>query len=351
MPRHVRIEYAGAMYHVMARGDRREEIVKDDEDRRTFLRTLGEGCKRSGFRVHAYVLMSNHYHLLLETPEANLSRGLGWLQNAYTRRINVRHRLWGHVFGGRYKSVVVEPGNCFWVLMDYIHLNPVRAGMVKESAGLESYPWSSVKNYLSSAQGRPEWLETEMGFSVCGLRDTAGGRREYLEMLERRVDWRNPTKAGAVYCEGEGKPELAVHSALRRGWFFGSQKFREKLLSLAHGSFEARLKGKSNGYHGLASRDHGENRAAELLEAGLRHFQLKQEELKAAAKSDTRKCLLAEMIQAHTSVRLDWINEQLGMGTRSGCCRLIARVRENLLRDRKLRAAREELEKISIING
>lgn len=345
MPRHVRIEYAGAMYHVMARGDRREAIVSDDEDRRTFMRTLGEACKRSGFRVHAYVLMTNHYHLLLETPEANLSRGMGWLQNAYTRRINVRHRLWGHVFGGRYKSVVVEPGNCFWALMDYIHLNPVRAGMVKESAGLESYPWSSVKSYMSPAQARPEWLETETGFSVCGLPDSAEGRREYLEMLEGRVDWRNPTKAGAVFSEGEGRPELAVHSTLRRGWFFGSQKFREKLLALAGRSFEVRLKGKSNGYHGLASRDHGENRAAELLAAGLRHFQVGQEELKAARKSDARKCLLAEMIQAQTSVRLDWINAQLGMGTRSGCCRLIARVRENLVNDRKLRETQKELRK------
>ena len=93
----------------MARGDRREPIVQDDEDRSTFVRTLGEASERSGFRVHAYVLMSNHYHLLLETKEANLSQGMGWLQNAFTRRINIRHRLWGHVFGGRYKAILVEP--------------------------------------------------------------------------------------------------------------------------------------------------------------------------------------------------------------------------------------------------
>jgi len=351
MPRHVRMEFAGAMYHVMARGDRREAIVSDDEDRGTFLRTLGEASKRSGFRIHAYVLMTNHYHLLLETPEANLSRGMGWLQNAYTRRINVRHKLWGHVFGGRYKSVVVEPGNCFGVVMDYIHLNPVRAGMVKESVGLESYPWSSVKSYMSAVRARPEWLETGKGFSVCGLQDSARGRREYLEMLERRVDWRNPTKAGAVYSEGEGMPDLAIHSTLRRGWLFGSQKFREKLLALAGGNFEMGSRSKSNGYYGAASRDHGESRAAELLAAGLRHFQLEQEELKVARKSDTRKCLLADILQAQTSVRLDWISAQLGMGTRSGCCKLIARVRENAAKDRKLRAAREELQKKTIING
>jgi REP-associated tyrosine transposase len=90
MARQVRIEFPGAIYHVMARGDRRELIVRDDEDRRSFVRTLGEGCERAGFRVHAWVLMSNHYHLLLETPEANLARGMGWLQNVYTRRVNGR---------------------------------------------------------------------------------------------------------------------------------------------------------------------------------------------------------------------------------------------------------------------
>ncbi|MFM8982894.1 MAG: transposase, partial [Spartobacteria bacterium] len=114
----------------MARGNRREAIVFDDRDRKTFLRTLGEACERAGFRVHAFVLMTNHYHLLLETPEANLSAGMGWFQNAYTRRINTRHRLWGHLFGGRYKAIVVEEGNWFWEVLDYIHLNPVRAGLV-----------------------------------------------------------------------------------------------------------------------------------------------------------------------------------------------------------------------------
>lgn len=351
MPRHVRIEFAGAMYHVMARGDRQEAIVRDDEDRRTFLRTLGEACKRSGFRVHAYVLMSNHYHLLLETPEANLARGMGWLQNAYTRRINVRHKLWGHVFGGRYKSVLVEPGNCFLALLNYIHLNPVRAGMIGEGAGLESYPWSSVTDYLSPPGSRPEWLETGMGFSVSGFRDSAGGRREFLEALEALVDWRNPRKAGAVYSEGEKAPQLAIHSTLRRGWLFGSQEFREKLLVFARNNFETRSQGKANGYHGEGARDYGENRASELLSAGLRHFGIAQEELKAAPKSDVRKCLLAHLIQSQTSVRLDWISDQLGMGTRSGCCRLIADIRQKILKERKLRVLSEELQQVSTLNG
>ena len=165
MARAVRVEFAGAFYHVMARGDRREAIVRDDVDRASFVRTLPEAGERSGFRVHAFVLMSNHYHLLLETPQANRSRGMGWLQNAFTRRINTRHALWGHLFGGRYKAILVEPGNCFWALLDYIHLNPVRAGVVAEKDGLESYVWSSLPHYLglraSDPPGwKPRWVST-----------------------------------------------------------------------------------------------------------------------------------------------------------------------------------------------
>jgi len=324
----------------MAWGDRREAIVRDDQDHVTFLRTLAEACERTGFRVHAYVLMTNHYHLLLETPQANLARGMGWLQNAYTRRINTRHRLWGHVFGGRYKSILVEPGNCFWALMDYIHLNPVRAGMLKETDGLESYPWSSVKSYVSAVRSRPEWIETATGFSVCGCEDSASGRREYLEVLERRVDWKHPTKAGAVYSEGEGKPELAVHSAMRRGWFFGSQKFREKLLKLAAGKLRERAGKKSDGYNGEDVRDHGEQRARELLQAGLGYFQTTHSELRDARKSDWKKGLLAELIRAETTMRLDWVSGELGMGTRSWCCHQICKTRVRLGKDRKLRESR-----------
>ena len=180
MARAVRMEFPGAFYHVMARGDRREAIGRDDADRATFVRTLAEASERSGVRIHAFALMSNHYHLLLETPQANLSRRMGWLQNAFTRRINTRHGLWGHLFGGRYKAILAEPGNCFWALLDYIHLNPVRARIVAEKDGLESYVWSSLPHYLGPARKRPPWLETATGFEVCECDDTASGRREFL---------------------------------------------------------------------------------------------------------------------------------------------------------------------------
>jgi putative transposase len=108
MPRKLRIQYAGAMYHVMSRGDRREEIFLDDIDRQDFIKTLAEACQKTGWQVHAYCLMPNHYHLVLETPEPNLVAGMAWLQSTYTIRLNHRHKLIGHVLSGRYKSQLVE---------------------------------------------------------------------------------------------------------------------------------------------------------------------------------------------------------------------------------------------------
>ena len=104
MARSIRIEFPVAFYHVMARGNRREAIFADDDDRRFFLKTVGEACGMTGWRVHAWVLMNNHYQLLIETPEANLVAGMRWLQNTYTRRYNVRHGLRGRLFGDRDKA-------------------------------------------------------------------------------------------------------------------------------------------------------------------------------------------------------------------------------------------------------
>jgi putative transposase len=103
MPRKVRLEYEGAIYHVMNRGGRREPIFKDDQDRERFLHTLGEGCAKTGWQVHALCLMSNHFHLVIETPQANLVAGMKWFLGTYTGRFNRRHQLFGHLFSGRYR--------------------------------------------------------------------------------------------------------------------------------------------------------------------------------------------------------------------------------------------------------
>lgn len=192
MARGIRIEYGGAYYHVMARGNRREPIFRDDTDRSFFIETLGQACERTGWKVHAWVLMSNHYHLMVETPEANLVEGMKWLQNTYTRRFNGRHRLWGRLFGDRYKAILSEghSGYYYCTLMDYIHLNPVRAGVVRMARGesVRDYAWSSVaRGYALAATKRAAWLAVKEGLAMAQCADTVAGRRRFVEHLDGRA--------------------------------------------------------------------------------------------------------------------------------------------------------------------
>ena len=142
MARMPRVEFDGALYHLLCRGDRREAIFLDERDREIFLATLGEICQRNGWRVHAYILMSNHYHLLVETPKGNLVRGMHWFQATCTTRYNRRHGLSGHLFAGRYKSLLIDPEERGYLatVSDYIHLNPARAHLMGEKP-LGTYRW------------------------------------------------------------------------------------------------------------------------------------------------------------------------------------------------------------------
>ena len=170
MPRKLRLEYARAIYHVMNRGDRREDIFVDDRDRRRFLATPGEACEKTGWQAHAYCLMRNHFHLVLEPPRANLTAGMQWLLGTYTARFNRRHRFFGHLFSGRYKSLVVDgSGNGYLkTVCDYVHLNPVRAKLLGPAQPLQAYAWSSA--------GRRNWPRRAGIGRVCA-EGGAGGRR------------------------------------------------------------------------------------------------------------------------------------------------------------------------------
>lgn len=183
MPRQPRIEYPGAIYHVMARGDRREAIFVDDEDREMFLCMMGEAAERSGWKIYGWVLMDNHYHWAIKTPEPNLVAGMKWFQNTYTRRFNTRHRVWGHLFGSRYKAIPVEGegsargGDYLPALLDYIHLNPARAGIIFSERGmpLVDYPWSSLsRGFAISAQLRKPWMAAAEGLELFGFEDRIG---------------------------------------------------------------------------------------------------------------------------------------------------------------------------------
>ena len=161
-----------------------------------FLATLGEVCQRNGWRVHAYVLMSNHYHLLVETPKGNLVSGMHWFQATYTMRYNRRHRLSGHLFAGRYKSLLIDPEERGYLatVSDYIHLNPARAYLTGEKP-LGNYRWSSLRWYGSQARNRPEWLEVNTVLGELGWSDRAPDRRAYLKRLEERAREKPPGRS------------------------------------------------------------------------------------------------------------------------------------------------------------
>ncbi len=163
MARPLRIEYPGAVYHVTARGNARQDIFLDDDDRRQFLALLVETVERRDWACHAFCLMDNHYHLLLETASANLGRGMRQLNGVYTQRFNRAHDRVGHVFQGRYKAILVEKQAYLLELCRYVVLNPVRAGMV---ANPDDWPWSSYRRTAMPRRTAPapqDWVLRQFG--------------------------------------------------------------------------------------------------------------------------------------------------------------------------------------------
>lgn len=220
MARQLRIEYPGAIYHVMNRGDRREAIFKDDFDRKRFVMTLDEACGQTGWQVHAYCLMENHFHLVIETPESNLVAGMRWFLGTYTARFNRRHKLFGHLFSGRYKSLMVDGSGSGYLrtVCDYVHLNPVRAGLLRCEEKLRDYVWSSWPDYLKPPEMRPRWLRADRYLGELFIpKDSVAGREELENHLEARR---------AQEADGEWKH-------IRRGWCLGSETFRQELLAQA----------------------------------------------------------------------------------------------------------------------
>ena len=218
MPRQLRIDFPGAIHHVMSRGDRRENIYVDDVDRQDFLKTLAEACQKTDWQVHAYCLMRNHFHLVVETPHANLADGMHWLLSAYTIRLNRRHETPGHVFSGRYKALVVEGegGGYLKTVCDYVPLNPVRAHLLGTQDRLLGYPWSSLVWYLAAKEHRPGWMRVDRLLGEHGIRqDTPAGRREFERRMEDRrmqdedEEELKPLRRGVV----SGKPGVSPENA------------------------------------------------------------------------------------------------------------------------------------------
>lgn len=209
MARPLRIEYSGALYHLTSRGDRRESIFEDDEDRECFLRVLGQVITDFNWICHAYCLMDNHYHLVIETPDANLARGMRQLNGVFTQASNRRHQRGGHLFQGRYKAILVDSDAYLLELARYVVLNPVRAGMVAEP---EDWPWSNYRATTGAAPS-PVWLAAGTMLARFAKRRPTAVRR-YM----------------AFVAEGKGAPSIWNH--LNRQVFLGDSDFIARTLTL-----------------------------------------------------------------------------------------------------------------------
>ena len=183
MARPLRIQFSGALYHVMSRGNQRNPIVRDDVDRYKRLDWLRRTVETYRWRLHAFALMTNHEHLFVETPEANLSAGMQYLGGSYTSYFNWRHKCGGHLFQGRFKGHLVQSEGYFREISRYIHLNPVRAGMV---ARPEDYPWSSYRGYVRARQC-VAWVSYDRVLAEFGA-DANTARRAYRRFVHDGMD-------------------------------------------------------------------------------------------------------------------------------------------------------------------
>lgn len=179
MSRPLRIEYPDAWYHIMNRGRRKENIFADESDYLSMLKLLEESTIVWGAKIAAYCLMSNHYHLLIQTPRANLSRVLRHIDGVYTQRFNRRHKAIGQLFAGRYKSILIDADTYLLQLVRYIHRNPVRAGIVTK---LDDYPYSSHRAYIS-ASPKSDWLSKDSVFGILSAKPQ-GGKNAYMRFVQ-----------------------------------------------------------------------------------------------------------------------------------------------------------------------
>ena len=239
--------------------------------------------------------MRNHFHLVIETPQANLVTGMKWLLGTYTKRFNIRHQLCGHLFAGRYKALIVDGSGTGYLrtVCDYVHLNPARAKVLRKEEPRETFHWCSYAEYLKRPTARPVWLRVDRVLGEHGIpKDTAAGRREFASRMESR---RKEEKSGE-------------YRAIRKGWFLGDAALREELLAAASERVGAN-------HYGSDRRETGEAKARRLIAATLAQIGWKVSDLKKERKGAPEKVELARRLRKETTMSLKWIAKELEMGS------------------------------------
>jgi len=304
MARPLRLESAAGVYHVLNRGNFRLDLFRSEKAKAAFLQCLDEACAKTGWEVHAWCLMSNHYHLAISTPHANLAEGMRWLQGTFAVRFNRFRAERGHLFQGRYKSLVVDPDGGLGPLCHYIHLNPVRAKL-RPVADLPDYPWTSLHG-LMRPKDRPTWYQPGPALAHAGeLADTPAGRRKYLDYLS----W---------LAEDEPAQQVQKFSTMSKGWIIGTKHFAKDMYK-EHA--EAVGQGRRMAREMTETRD--EIWREELLTL-LRQRRRGEPELAASPKSAEWKVALAAELKARSTVTNRWLGKALHMGGLHTVSRLVS---------------------------
>ena len=295
MARKLRLEFPGACYHVINRGNYCTDIFPTDRPKAAFEACLFEACTKSGWLLHAFVVMRNHYHLALETPEGNLVAGMQWLQATFANRFNRLRGERGHLFQGRYKALLVEDGDPLGLVCHYIHLNPVRAG-IHTVAQLTDYRYSSYW-YLWHPRCRPEFLHPGVALSTAGqLADSPEGHDRYA----RYLDWQ--AREGPT-----GKSQ--AYASLSAGWALGSAGFRTALVQ------DHELAALTRAWESSGAKEIREAQWAKSLESILRHGGILPSQLACSPKSANQKLAIAAWMKTHTQASGPWLCHHLHLGS------------------------------------
>ncbi|MBT5902149.1 MAG: transposase [Opitutaceae bacterium] len=309
MARKLRIQYPGAIYHVLNRGNYKSDIFADQGAAHAFVQTLEEAVERFGWRLGAYVVMRNHYHLSFQTPEPNLAAGMHWLQCTFATRFNRLRNERGHLFQGRYKAILLETDQDWARVVDYIHLNPIRAGIVTPDH-MGQFRWSSLarfhKNMKFNGLSSLGWLNTH------GLEDTPKGWDDYIEILKRKHG------EGGAGMEDEDR-------ALSSGWAVGSDAWKVQTLKEALPSDETTLSSEGLQVPPEMLRVKWKLR----LDQELEDFGKSRADLEADRKSAAWKIQLADRLQRENGASVTWIAAELRMGKPNSVRAYLWKLRNN----------------------
>ncbi|MBA4137322.1 MAG: transposase [Opitutus sp.] len=306
MARKLRIEFPDAVYHVINRGNYRRDLFTSAGEAGAFLSALEEAVETFGWRLHAYAIMRNHYHVALRTPQPNLGEGMHWLQTTFSTRFNRFRGERGHLFQGRYQALLVEDDAALARLVNYIHLNPVRAKIVAPEQ-VASFRWSSLGRFVRGP--RLPTMEAEPWLRALGMTDAPGGWRDYVDYLQHLA-------ADPAEQEQQG------FATMSRGWSIGTHAWRRAVardhshlaLQPGLGAEEARSLREARWEH----------RLNELLHAS-RHSLV---DAKAGACSAPWKLEIAARLRRETGAAIAWLARTLHLGTASSARVYLCRHKE-----------------------